>query len=88
MSIHDEYVRGSRHEWTLADGTRLMIDTRVDRFGRCYATAVGYTRRTDTGLRCMPVIRNLSPREALRIVRSLREDPANSGIAAFADTCG
>lgn len=88
MAHDDEYRRGSIHDWTLADGTHLRLDTRVDRYGRCSATAVGYTRRTDTGLRCMPVIRNLSPREALRIVRRLREDPANSGIAAFADLCG
>ena len=73
-----EYRRGSRHELTTAKGSHVVVDSRVDQYGRCSSHVItGYNAKGLSGY----FARNVSARDVARLVR-MAESHGWTGLAA------
>ena len=73
-----EYRKGSRHELTTAKGSHVVVDSRVDQYGRCSSHVItGYNAKGLSGY----FARNVSARDVAKLVR-MAEDRGWTGIAA------
>lgn len=69
-SDRDEPVRGSRHELTTAVGSHLVVDSRVDQYGRGHSHVItGYDHRGRSDY----FARNVHARDVARLVRVAEE---------------
>lgn len=73
-----DVVRGSRHELTTAKGSRVVVNSEVDQYGRCSSHVItGYNAKGLSGY----FARNVSARDVARLVR-MAEDHGWTGLAA------